>query len=27
VQIDVGEKNADHLVHPEDRLRISMARQ
>jgi Sulfatase len=27
VQIDVGEESADHLVHPEDRLRIIMARQ
>jgi len=27
VQIEVGDENADHLVHPEDRLRIIMARQ
>ena len=27
VQIETGEENADHLVHPEDRLRIIMARQ
>ena len=29
VQIDVGDaaKNVDHLITPEDRLRIAMARQ
>ena len=27
VQIEIGDENADHLVHPEDRLRIIMARQ
>jgi len=27
VQIDVDEEDGDHLVHPEDRLRMIMARQ
>jgi hypothetical protein len=27
VQMEAGDENADHLVHPEDRLRIIMARQ
>ena len=27
VQIDVDQESADHLVHPEDRLRVIMARQ
>ena len=27
VQIEIGDENADHLVHPEDRMRIIMARQ
>jgi len=27
VQIEASEDSADHLVHPEDRLRIIMARQ
>ena len=26
-QIDVDQESADHLVHPEDRLRVIMARQ